>query len=125
MIKKKPTWSGRFFILFSYLCSMKSLIIISLLTLSTTAFSQNNPKTILALPKDTSKINLHLDKLKRVETTYHLLFAAGVVSSMVMYSLDQKVPVLFGVPLGLCLSGMGLSIYHSRLEDKYSQDSSN
>ena len=103
---------------------MKSLILL-LILISTSVFAQNQTKTILALPKDTSKINLHLDKLKKVETTYHLLFAAGVVSSMVMYSLDQKVPLLFGVPLGLCLSGMGLSIYHSRLEDKYSQDSSN
>lgn len=98
---------------------MKSLILLFIF-LSTSVLAQNSTKTILALPKDTSKINLHLHKLKRIETTYHLLFAAGVVSSMVMYSLDQKVPVLFGVPLGLCLSGMGLSIYHSKLEDKYS-----
>ena len=93
---------------------MKSLLII-LLFITTTSYSQN----LLLIPKDTIQINLHLTEIKRLNTTSHLLFAAGVVSTIVLYNIEPKTPMMFIVPLSFCLTGMGIHMYQSHLENKY------
>lgn len=93
-------------------------IILFLIFISSTVFGQ--VKTILALPKDSSSINLHLQRAKQVNTSAHLFFAAGTISTIVLYSLNQKTPLLFIVPLSFGLTGMGLHMYSTHLESKYS-----
>jgi hypothetical protein len=94
---------------------MKSLLLF--LFVSFSAVGQN-PNTLL-LKKDSTKIDLHLPKIEKLNTTSHLLFASGVVSTMIIYNLNQKSPIMFGVPLGLCLGGMSTHIYMSHIESKY------
>lgn len=97
---------------------MKFFIIL-LCLITSTVYGQTNYNTILAPKKDSTTINLRLNKIERLNTTSHLLFAAGVVSTMVIYNLNNKSPMMFVVPLGFCLSGMGLHIYQSHLESKF------
>lgn len=91
---------------------MKSLLLFVFISFS--ALGQN-PNSLL-LKKDS--INLHLPKIEKLNTTSHLLFASSVISTMILYNLNQKPPILFGVPLGLCLGGMSTHIYMSHLESK-------
>lgn len=93
---------------------MKSLFLFVFISFS--ALGQN-PNSLL-LKKDSTNINLHLPKIEKLNTTSHLLFASGVISTMILYNLNQKPPILFGVPLGLCLGSMSTHIYMSHLESK-------
>jgi hypothetical protein len=101
---------------------MKSFILLFIL-ISTSAFAQDQTKTILTLPKDTSKINLHLERAKQLNTSAHLFFAAGTLSTIVLYAIDKKSPLMFIVPVSFGLTGMGLHIWSTKLEYKYSKES--
>lgn len=98
---------------------MKLLTILFILT---TQFCFSQTKTLLELPRDSSKINLHLDEAKRLNTTSHLLFAAATISTMIIYQLDPKSPMLFVTPASLALTGMGTHIWSTHIENKYYQN---
>jgi hypothetical protein len=95
-------------------------ILLFLLFISTSVSGQI--RTILSIPKDSNTINLHLQRAKQVETSAHLFFAAGTISTIILYSLNQKTPLMFIVPLSFASTGMGLHIYSSHIEGKYSNE---
>ena len=100
---------------------MKSLLVILFTFITITVSAQT--KTILAIPQDTTnKVDLKLNEINRLNTSSHLLFAAGVISTMVIYNLNNKPLMAFAVPLGFCLSGMGTHIYMSHLEKNLIRD---
>ena len=87
---------------------MFKFIIIPFIFLSSICFSQTNYNTILAPKIDTSQlpIDLRLQKKERLETMGNLFFAAGVISTVIMYNIQPKTTTLFIMPVSLSLSGI-------------------
>ena len=91
--------------------------------LTSSVFAQTNYNTILVPKHDTiQKINLRLKKKERLETTGNILFAGGVLSTIVLYQTNPGSPWQFIAPVSLCVMGfitMGIaSKYEDDVEDE-------
>jgi len=98
---------------------MKSLLIsLFLIFISNQIIAQTNYNTILNQPKDTltKPINLNIIKAKRLNSAAHLMFAASVLSSIVIYHTSPTSASPFLIPASLAIGGMGLHIRSSHFE---------
>jgi len=96
---------------------MKFIVII-LILFSTEIFGQTNYNTIMAPKIDSlQKVNLRIKKKEKLETIANVMFAAGVLSTMVMYNIEPKAPMVFIVPVSLCVGGFIVMGQAARFED--------
>jgi hypothetical protein len=99
---------------------MIKFLLPTLLILSQVCFSQTNYNTILAPKIDSTNklINLRLEKKEKLETVGNLLFATGILSTILLYNIEQKSPILFVTPATICLSGMIAVGLSAKYEDE-------
>jgi len=97
---------------------MKTLTIL-LILLSTTVFGQTNYNTILNQKKDSvdTKINLRLKKYEKLNNIAHIMFAASVVSSIIIYNIPNKHISPFIIPASLAIGGMGVKVWADRYDE--------
>jgi hypothetical protein len=97
---------------------MKTLTIF-LIILSSSVFGQTNYNTVLNTKGDSvdTKINLRLEKSRKLDNLAHLMFAASVVSTIIIYHTPNKHISPFIIPASLAIGGMGVKVWADHYDE--------
>ncbi len=63
-----------------------------------------------------TKINLRLDKSRKLDNAAHIMFAASVLSTIIIYHTPNKSAYPFLFPLSLAVGGMTCKVWSDHLD---------